>query len=87
LTANFSSLNTNASFDGDLQPIDERDETTYPRYTVNATTTTPSFPGSANGNFTGSLTALKMQIVFKQSSSQTNGTIHNYTLQIANSGK
>ncbi len=86
LTANFSSLNTNASFDSDGQPIPSTDETTYPRYTVNATTNTPSFPGSANGAFTDSLTALKIEIVLKPASGASSNT-NNYTLQIANSGK
>ena len=86
LTANFSSLNTSVSFDNDGQPLLPTDIATYPRYTVNATTNEPSFPGSTSGNFTGSLTALKIEIVLKPASS-AKGTTNNYTLQIANSGK
>jgi len=86
LTANFSSLNANANFDNDGQPLLATDTVTYPRYTVNATTSAPSFPGSGSGNFTGSLTALKIEIVLKPASS-ANGMTNNYTLQVANSGK
>jgi uncharacterized protein (TIGR02598 family) len=86
LTANFSSLNASVNFDNDGQPLLPTDTATYPRYTVNATTNAPSFPGSTSGNFTGSLTALRIQIVLKPASSAM-GTTNNYTLQIANSGK
>jgi uncharacterized protein (TIGR02598 family) len=86
LTANFSSLNASVSFDNDGQPLLPTDIATYPRYTVNATTNEPSFPGSTSGNFTGSLTALKIEIILKPASS-AKGTTNNYTLQIANSGK
>jgi len=86
LTANFSTLNATASFDSDGQPILSSDETTYPRYTVNATTNAPSFPGSTSGNFTGSLTSLKVQIVLKPASGVSANT-NSYTLHIANSGK
>ena len=86
LTANFSSLNTNVCFDNDGQPLLATDTVTYPRYTVNATTSAPSFPGSGSGNFTGSLTALKIEIVLKPAS-LANGMTNNYTLQVANSGK
>lgn len=85
LTANFSSLNTNACFDNDGQLL-PTNSPTYPRYTVNATTSAPSFPGSGSGNFTGSLTALKIEIVLKPASS-ANGMTNFYTLQVANSGK
>jgi len=86
LTANFSSLNGTASFDSDGQPIPSSDTTTYPRYTVSATTNAPSFPGSAGDTFTDSLTALKIQIVLKPASGASAGT-NTYTLHIANSGK
>lgn len=85
LTANFSSLNASVSFDNDGQLL-PTNSPTYPRYTVNATTSAPSFPGSGSGNFTGSLTALKIEIVLTPASS-AKGTTNNYTLQIANSGK
>ncbi len=86
LTANFSSLNASVCFDNDGQPLLPTDTATYPRYTVNATTNAPSFPGSTSGNFSGSLIALKIEIVLKPAS-LANGTTNNYTLQIANSGK
>jgi uncharacterized protein (TIGR02598 family) len=86
LTANFSSLNASVSFDNAGQPLLPTDTATYPRYTVNATTDAPSFPGSTSGNFTGSLTALKIEIILKPAS-LAKGTTNNYTLQIANSGK
>lgn len=86
LTANFSSLNATASFDSDGQAIPSSDTTTYPRYTVNATTNAPSFPGSAGGTFTDSLTALNIQIVLKPASGASAST-NSYTLHIANSGK
>ena len=83
LTANFSQLTTNNYFDSDGQAADSN---TYPRYAVNSTLSAPSFPGSANGNFTSAFTALNVEIVFKAGTAAT-GITNNYTLHIANSGK
>ena len=83
LTANFSQLTTNNYFDSDGQAADSN---TYPRYAVNSTLSAPSFPGSANGNFTSAFTALNVEIVFKAGTAAT-GITNNFTLHIANPGK
>ena len=86
LTANFSQLAHSKYFDNEGQALADSDSDTYPRYTVNSTLSAPSFPGSANGNFTSAFTALNVEIVFKAGTAAT-GRTNNYTLHIANSGK